>query len=348
MDLLEALTSLTGACAPSGYINEASECARRLLMPLVNEVCTDQLDNVIGVRRSSNSTAPKILLDAHLDEIGFIVTGHENGYLRFHTLGGVDARMLPGRELTMMTDPIGFGVIAAKPPHVLSQEERNHALDVKDLFIDVGLTQDEAVQCYPVGTTAVFRAPLAYLMNHRVTAKALDNRACFCVILRTLELLQTQSLPYELWILGSNMEENGGVGGATGAYAINPDCAVILDVTFATQNDVSERNGFALGCGPAIGVGPSVSSWMTDIMMNTAERHGIPFQIEVMSGHSGTNCDKIQIVREGIATQVLSVPIRYMHTPVETVDLNDIEATARLLAEFLIALGEEMPECLNY
>lgn len=345
MELYNTLSRLSGLAGPSGRIGTVADAAAQLLRPLVDEVSQDRLNSVMGIRRCGKENAPLVLLDAHLDEIGFIVTGHEDGFLCFRTLGGVDPRMLPGRELLLMTEPVGFGVVAAKPPHVLTAAEREQAIAISDLRIDVGLTQEEAQKTYPIGTTAVYREHCTPLQGSRVTGKAMDDRACFCVLLRTLELIQEDSLAADICVLGSNFEETGGDGAVAAAYHLAPACAVAVDVTFATQPDVNAKEGFPLGGGPAIGVGPNMARWMTQRMRDTAQQANIAYQLEIMSGNSGTNGWEIQISREGVATQVLSVPIRYMHTPMEVVDLQDIEQTAQLLAAFLRSLREEDLSC---
>lgn len=345
MELFETLRRLTDLVGPSGYVRAVTDEAEKLLEPLVDEIHRDRLNNIYGVRRCGREGAKKVLLDAHLDEIGFIVTGHDEGFLRFRTLGGVDPRMLPGRELRLMTEPEGFGVVAAKPPHVMAAGEGDKAIAIDDLRLDVGLTQEEAQKRYPIGTTAVYRETLRRLQGSRVAGKALDDRACFTVLLRTLELLKDETLDVDLYVLGSNQEETGGEGASAAAYHIAPDCAVAVDVTFATQSDVSKSKGFPLGSGGVIGVGPNMARWMTERFKACAKAEELPVNLEILSGNSGTNGWDIQVAREGIATQVLSVPLRYMHTPMEVVDLEDLERTARLLAAFLRNLGEEALSC---
>ncbi len=345
---MELDTSLCRLCAisgPSGRVGAVVDTAAELLRPLVDEVSRDKLNNLFGMRRCGKKGAKVVLLDAHLDEIGFVVTGHEEGFLRFSTIGGVDPRMLPGREITLMTEPEGFGVVAAKPPHVLSAGEADKAISLDNLRIDVGLSQEEAQRRYPVGTTAVYRQEYTHLQGERVASKALDDRAGFCTLLRTLELLQDDQLNVDVCVLGSNMEETGGEGAAAAAYHVHPDYAVAVDVTFATQPDVSKDKGFTLGGGPVIGVGPNMARWLTRRFQDQAKSLGMEERLEIMSGNSGTNGWDIQIAREGVATQVLSIPLRYMHTPMEVIDLRDVEQTAQLLAAVVRTLGEEGDVC---
>ena len=345
MDLFETLETLSNLPGPSGNLARVSAAAAELLRPLVDEVETDRMHNVLGVRRCGKENAPRVLLDAHLDEIGFMVTGHDEGFLRFRPVGGVDGRMLPGRELTLMTEPERVGIVAVKPPHVLTTEEREQAIPLEDLRIDVGMSQEEAQRVFPVGTTAVYREKCVRLQGSRVTGKALDDRVCFVMLLRTLELLKEDALDIDLYVLGSNLEETGGTGAAAAAFRVNPACAVAADVTFGVQPDCGKTEAQPLGGGPAIGVGPNMARWITARMKETARREGIPYSIEVMSGNTGTNGWDIQVAREGVATQVISIPQRYMHTPMEIIDLEDVEQGARLLAAFLRNLGKEALGC---
>lgn len=344
MELFETLQSLCSLSGPSGRIGAVAKAAAELLAPLVDEVSVDRVGSVTGVRRCGKENAKKLLLDAHLDEVGFMITGHEDGFLRFCT-AGIDPRILPGREVRLMTQQEGFGVIAAKPPHVLAKGEQDKAQSVDDLRIDVGLNQEEAQKRYPIGTAAVYREGCSRLMGERVTGKALDDRSCFCMLLRTMELLKDEELDMDIYVLGSEREETGGEGAMTAAWRIHPDYAVAVDVTFATQPDVSEDKGFPLGGGAVIGVGPNLARWMTELMKQTAKENDMPVRLEVMSGNTGTNAWEIQTAREGVATQLLSLPLRYMHTPVEVMDLRDIEQGAQLLAAFIRKLGKEAAAC---
>lgn len=347
MNTLETIRTLTGAHGPSGFETAAVEQAEQLLIPLVDRVWRDRLGNVIGVKSCGREHAPKLLLDAHLDEVGFIVMGHEEGFLRFAPLGGVDGRVLPDRELTILTDPPLFGVVATKPPHVMEAGESDKAIPLSELRIDVGFSQEEAVRRIPVGTPVVFRETCQALGSDRIAGKALDDRSCFAVIPRTLELLREKPLDVELYVLGSCREEMNGAGATVGTYGIHPQLAVAVDVTFGRAADTPKEKTFRLGGGPVIGVGPNMSRWMTERLMETAEKLEMPYQIEVMAGNSGTNGWEIQVSREGVATAILSLPLNYMHTPLEVIHQTDVEGCARLLAAFIEDLGEEETVCLR-
>ncbi len=341
MDIRAALEKLCAAGAPSGFERPAVLCARELLEPLVDEVWIDRLGSLVGVRRCGKPNARKLLLDAHLDEIGLIVTGYENGFLRFQAIGGVDLRMLPDRELTVLTDPPLLGVVACLPPHVLSKEDREKAQTIEDFYVDIGLSDDEAKKRVPIGTPMVYRSAFTVLVEDQLCGKAMDDRACFVALLRALELLRDKELDVDLFILGSTMEETTSAGAVTGTQAIWPDWCVAVDTTHGRTPDSTKGETFLLGGGPTVGIGPNMTRWMTRRLFDKAEKEGIPVQKEVMERSSGTNGWEMQICNEGVATVVVSLPIKYMHTPIETLAEGDIERTARLLSAFALDIGKE-------
>ena len=332
----QALERLCTCTAPSGFESPAADVAAELLRPLVDEVSIDRMGNVLGVRRSKTPGAPKLLLDAHLDEIGLIVTGVEDGFLRFRSIGGVDPRMLPGRELVVLTDPPLRGLVACP-----AEGDEDKSVPLNELYVDVGLSQKEAERAIPVGTPMVYRAGCFPLGEEQMCGKSMDDRACFVTLLRAAELLRDKELDVELHILGSTREEVSGAGAVVGTWAVAPDFCVAVDVTHGKTPDGPADKTFELGGGPAIGVGPNMTRWMTERMIAKAKEHGIPYQMEIMSGHTGTNGWEMQISREGVATSVLSLPLKYMHTPVETLSLADMEGVAQLLAAFVENLGKE-------
>lgn len=343
MDYKKVLNSLCTLPGPSGFEGPVAQAAADLLSGVVDEVSIDTMGNVIGVRRCGSPGAHKILLDAHLDEIGFIITGHEEGFLRFSPLGGVDPRMLPDREVTILTQPPLLGVVACLPPHIQTRETMDRSQPIRELFIDVGLSQEEAERRVPIGTPAVYRTGCITLGDNLLCGKALDDRACFAVLLDTMERLQGETLDLDIYVLASTQEETHSTGAITAAYGIIPDLCVAVDVTHGDSPDADKDKTFPLGEGPVIGVGPNCTPWMSERMKRMAEGLGLDYQVEVMSGSSGTNGWPLQVSREGVATAVLSLPLRYMHTPVETVSRLDLEHTAQLLAAFLRGLGKEVP-----
>ena len=341
MHLIDTLRELCEMPGPSGFECLVAERAVSLLREVMDEAALDRFGNAVGVRRCGKPNAPKVLLDAHLDEVGLMITGIKDGFLQFGTIGGVDIRMLPDREVTILTEPPIFGLVTCYPPHLLSKNDTDKSISLSDLFLDVGMDQGQAESRISVGTPVVFRSTFCTLKNGLVSSKALDDRSGFTALLRTAELLREQKLGVDLYLMGSTREEVGGSGGAVGTYTIAPDYCIAVDVTHGKTPDGPKESVFDLGVGPVIGIGPNMNRKLTQQIIACAENLQYTWQAEVMTGHSGTNAWRMQIAREGIATAVVSIPLKYMHSPVEVIDQKDVESVANLLAEWLKTLGEE-------
>lgn len=341
MTLREMILELSAANGPSGFEAPARAAAEKLLTPFVDECHTDRMGNLIGLRRCGKENARKLMLEAHLDEIGLIVTGYEKGFLRFTTLGGVDPRMLPAREVRILTPEPLYGIIDTMPPHALSAEDMEKALGTDKLFVDVGLSEEAVKEKVPLGTPAVFAAGCEELGHSgRICGKALDDRACAAIVIKAMEYLTGKALDVDVYVLLSAQEEVGGRGAQTGVFSIAPDLAIAIDVTHARTPDAKKEETLEMNKGVAIGVGPNMNQSITDALMAVAQEKDIPYQIEVLRGNSGTDAWEIQVSREGVSTALLSLPIRYMHSPVEVMDIEDANAIVRLVAEFAAKAGE--------
>lgn len=341
MELKETIMTLAKSYGPAGFEGPAIRTAENLLRPYVDETYTDTMGNLIGWRRCGKENAPVVMVDAHMDEIGLIVTGYDKGFLRFQTLGGVDPRMLPALEVLVLAEKPLYGVIDALPPHVLSAEEREKPVPMDKLFIDVGLSEEEAKKAVPLGTPVVFNVPCTELGGHQICGKSLDDRSCAAILIHVLEKTMGKKFPFDLAVLLSVQEEVGLRGAMPGAYAVNPEAAIIVDVTHGKTPDASKAKTLAMNGGAAIGVGPNMARSVSDKLEELAAAHKIPYQLEVMSGRTGTNAWNIQVSREGVATGVLSLPLKYMHTPVEVIDLRDAESIVELISLWLENYGEE-------
>lgn len=340
MDLIKTIFTLSEAVGPTGRESEATKAAAELLRPYVDSVTADVSGNLIGIRTAAKRGAKCILLDAHLDEVCLYVTDHHKGFLKFEGVG-IDPRILPGLEVKICTEPPVYGVVNCLPPHILTAEEREKAFEPDKLRIDCGLTQEEAVKKIPVGTPVVY-ATKPFLMGEKtVCGKSLDDRACFATLIRTMEILKDEALPVDVCVLGSVQEEYTGAGAAAGAYNMLPDRAIAVDVTFADTPDSDKKETFALGKGPTVGVGPRLNRKMYQDLLATAKENDIPVSKEILARDTGTNADDMQISRKGVAVATVSLPLRYMHTPIETVHLDDIEHTAQLLAAYILTLKED-------
>lgn len=346
MDIKASLAALCLTSGPSGREQSVAEQAMNLLEPDwgFEPPSMDRFGNFIALRPCGKPNAKKVVLDAHLDEVGLLITGAEEGFLRFRSVGGIDPRMLPNREVTILTQPPSFGLVAVLPPHVQKPGDANKSTPLDELYIDAGLTQEEGEKL--VGTFAVPRGGFRCHLNDVVSGKAMDDRAGFVTLLRTAELLKDEKLDVDLYLMGSSREETNGGGALVGSFAIQPDCFIAVDVTHARTPDGPRDETFPSGKGTVIGIGPNITRWMSDRLITKAKENEISWLPEVMTGHTGTNAWGVQTAREGIPTAVLSLPLKYMHSPVETLDLADMEATAALLAAFVKNLAEEGGEFL--
>lgn len=343
MELRETIKQLSRLNGPSGFEDSVRSAVTQLLEPCVDEVKTDVMGNVFGLRRCGREGAKTLLLDAHMDEIGLIVTGYEKGFLRFGMLGGVDRRMLPAREVIVMADVPLRGVIDTMPPHVLSAEEMDKAIAPDKLFINVGLSQEEAERLVPLGTPVVFAGDIFELGADQLCGKALDDRACAAIILKIMEELRGKELNVNVCAMLSTQEEVGTRGAAAGVFSAAPDWAIAIDVTHGKTPDAKDKDTCEMHGGPAIAVGPNMNRAFTREIFAAGEKLGMKCQTEVIRGNSGTNAWPMQISRAGVATAVVSLPLKYMHTPIETVSVSDAEDIVRLLTEVIISMDGEGP-----
>ncbi len=348
MNILDDLERLCTETAPSGFECNVSGLCAGILEPFVDEIYVDPMYNVVGIRRCGRENARKLMICAHIDEIGLIVTGHEEGFLRFGQLGGVDQRMLPGREVTVLSKKRHFGVIGAAAPHGASPESMNKSIPMKDLRIDVGLSQKRAEREIPVGTPVSFRSPFFELGKDCVCSKSLDDRACFLAVCRAAELLKDRELPWDVYFVGTISEEVGLRGATMTSFAIDPDVCIASDVCQAWTPDCKPTDYISkLGEGPRMPIGANVAPAVAHGITAAAAEKRIPVQITVSPSRTGTDAWAVQTQREGIATAVLSLPLRYMHTPQEVINLRDLELLGELMAEFALEPGEEVRTCLN-
>ena len=330
MDMLETLRLLSEAAGVGG-LSEAADTVQTLLRPLVDEVWQDPMGSVCGLRRCPVPGAPTLLLEAHLDEIGLIVTGiDDKGFLRFDACGGIDRRTIQAIPVVVYGKTPCPGVIGTAPPHLAEKEDKLPPLS--DLVIDVGLSAEEAREVIRPGDRVAFAARFADLGGGRVTGKALDDRAGCAAVLAALSRLKTEEPAVNVAVCFSVQEELGGFGAAVAGFRMTPDAAIATDVSFALTPDARPEQCGVLGKGAMLGISPVLDHALTARLEQLAQEDAIPIQFEVMGGKTGTDADDLSVAAGGIRTALLSIPLRYMHTPVELVDTADIEAVAALMA----------------
>jgi endoglucanase len=281
------------------------------------------------------------MLATHMDEIGLMVAGVKHGFLHLVRMGGVDARILPGQEIIVHGRRDLPGLVASTPPHLIKAAERSKVIPLDQLWIDVGLPAQQVERLVRVGDLVSLRRSPIELKNGLLAGKAFDNRASIAAVTVCLEQLQQTHRRWEVIAVATIQEEVSLLGAATSAFALQPDVAIAIDVTFATQHNANDTETFALDKGPTINVGPNMHPKMVQGLCAAAQRIELETRLEPLTGHSGTDGWAIQVAREGIPTGIVAIPIRSMHTPVETVSVKDIERTGRLLAEFICGLDEE-------
>ena len=267
--------------------------------------------------------------------IGLIVTGIEKGFIRITRVGGTDRRVLLGQEVVVHGERDLPGVVAARPPHVLPPAERTKTVAWDDLFVDVGLPAAEVGRLVQVGDQISFRAEVATLKNHRIAGKAFDDRACVTVVTLALEQIAQVAHVWDVIAVATVQEERGLKGAMTSAHGVAPDLAIALDVTFAAQPSTADCDTVPLGKGPSIGVGPNFHPILAKRLRDIGDAHEIPYHVEAIPGGSGTDAWAIQVSRAGVPTALISIPLRYMHQPVELLDTRDVERAARWLVAFI-------------
>jgi len=344
MNVFDTIKELCELPGPAGFEEVVAARMKAILEPNMDETWIDVLGNVIGVKRCGKENARKLLFDAHIDEIGLIVTSVEEGFLRFSKLGGFDARVIPASGVILQTEPPLYGVISVLPPHILKEEDTKKNFKIEDMFIDVGLTHEEATRLVSPGTHGVVAHSVRSFGEKLICGKAIDDRAGLVAILRALELLKDTDLDVDIYVMASVQEEVGVRGATTGAYAIAPDHCVVVDVDHAKTPDAkSSDTDVVLGDGVVISRGPNMNPMLTDKMIDLAKDKEIKYQINVCpGGSSGTNARAIQVSREGVATALLSIPLKYMHSVNELASLEDLECVAQLLCETAKAMKEEV------
>ncbi|MCL6515558.1 MAG: M20/M25/M40 family metallo-hydrolase [Alicyclobacillus sp.] len=326
-----------------GFEEEVAHRVKAAFARYTDDIRVDRMGNVIAhIRGEGASPRPRILLSAHMDEIALVVTEiSEGGFLRVWQAGGFDPRTLVGQEVVVHGRERLTGIIGSKPPHLTTPEERRQAAPLEDLFIDLAMPEACVRERVTVGDRVTLRRETMDLLNGRIAGKALDDRASIAVILECLETLRGLRHRSDVLAVASVQEEVGVRGAATAGHALNPDIAIAIDVTFADMPGQAPDESFKMGKGPAIAFGPNIHPKVFRGLRDAADRHRVPYQVELTQGPTGTDARAFQIAREGIACGLVGVAIRYMHCSVETAAYDDIAECGRLLAHYIAGVTEK-------
>jgi endoglucanase len=328
--LLEKLTMASGI----GYSGDVRNIIMDELLKFKVKAEVGQDGSVHGVLDGTRDFG--VLLACHLDEIGFMVSSiDEYGRIGFSEIGGTDMRILPGQEVTVCGIENLRGYIGAKPPHLIPKEDRKKVLPIEKLFVDTGLPPKKVKDYVSIGDYISFTGVYRKLQGNLRSIKSLDNRASVaCGILVSKELSKTKH-SCDFHFVATSQEEYTGLGAKIYSYKLPVDSAIVVDVSHAEHPDLKEYEYFPLGKGPTISRGATISEKLYRLLIETAKDLEIPYQVEPIPTYTGTDADSIAFNREGIPTCVVGIPLRYMHTPVEVVSLEDIERTVRLVCNFV-------------
>lgn len=340
MNLKKLVFSLADADGVSGSEKNAAETALGFIKQYSDDACIKNNSVICNIgKRSENK--PHVLIDAHIDQIGMVCSYiTDDGFIKVGNLGGLDRRILAAQQVTIHGKKDICGIICSVPPHLSDGEKKVPAMS--DIIIDTGFSKNQLEETVSLGDAISFSPKCRNLLNSRISGKSLDDRCGVAAVIRMLDILKDDfdKLPCSLTVLFSSQEELGERGAAVAVYEINPDIAVAVDVSFALTADDSREKCGIMGKGCMIGFAPVLDRQLSESLVKIAEDMKIPYQTEVMNGSTGTNADRFSVSRCGVRTATCSIPLKYMHTPAEETDIDDIENTALLLAEFIRRCGK--------
>jgi len=333
---IKELISLPGL---SGYEDPVRDVIAEHWRPLVDELSLSKLGSLHGLRRAAGEgNHPSILLTAHMDAIGLMVTGADDGLIRVMEIGGIDLRILPGQLVTVHGQQDLPGILQMIPDRLQEKSKAGNPPTITDLFVDTGLPAEELQRLVKPGDLISFAQPPVEMSGGTIAGHSLDDRASVAALTLCLEELKNYNLAWDVWAVATIQEEETLLGARTSSYEIKPDSAVAVDVTFAKGPGSCDYHTFHLGKGPTIGVGANMHPALTHTFKELAEEMDLPHAMEYMPKSSGTDAMAMQGNLEGIPCAVIGIPLRYMHTSHEMVALKDIRRTAHLLARFIAQL----------
>lgn len=341
-ELLPLLKKLCSTPGLSGHEAPIRKILEETWQPITDELSISSLGSLHGLKRGTAADPrPSILIAAHMDAIGLMVTSIAEGWLRVTEIGGLDARVLPGQLVTVHGRKDLPGIIVQPPKNLLPAEAQEGPVPIKYLLVDTGLRATEVKQLVRTGDLISFAQEPVELQGDSLAARSLDNRASVAALTLCLEELQTRIHAWDVWAVASTQEEETLGGARTSAFKLRPQIAIAIDVTWGKSPGTPDYTTFPLNKGLTLGWGPNIHPGLYESIKKTADQIEVPYATETMPRHSGTDAFSIQVTAHGIPTMVISIPLRYMHTPVEVVALKDIQRAARLLGEFITSLDIE-------
>ncbi len=348
-ELLPFLKSLITQPGLSGHELPVRRLIEEAWRPLVDETSASRLGSLHALRRgTAPEPRPSLLLAAHMDAIGLMVTGIVDGFLHVTEIGGIDARVLPGQLVTVHGRSDLPGVVAQPPAYLLPPDQGSGPVALEHLLIDTGLEPSRVAKIVRIGDLVSFAQAPVELSSDILSGHSLDNRASVAALTACLDALQGRRTAWDVWAVATAQEEETLGGALTSAFALRPSLAVAIDVTFGTSPGSPGHKTFPIGKGLSLGWGPNIHPAVFKAFKQLADRLEIPYKAEPLPRHSGTDAYHLQIAAEGIPTMVIGIPLRYMHTPVEIISMKDIERAGRLLAEFAAGLEPDFADKLTW
>lgn len=338
-ELQPFLRSLITAPGLSGYEHQVRPLIEEAWRPLVDELTVSRIGSLQGLRKgSAPPPRPSILLAGHMDAIGLMVTGIEQGFLRFTRVGGVDRRILPGQRVTVHGREALPAVIAMPSARQLPPELADSPVGMEYLFVDTGLAPRQVEKLVRIGDLISFAQEPLELTGDALAGHTMDDRVAVAAITVALDELQHLRHSWDVWAVATVQEEETLGGAQTSTFGLHPTAAVAIDVTFAKGPGTSDNNTFALGKGITLAWGPNIHPALFNKFKGIADQLEIPYKVELAPRYTGTDAYATQVAAEGVPSLVIGIPLRYMHTPVETVGLKDITRAGRLIAEVIARL----------
>ncbi len=336
MELKELIIELCSLMSVTGWETREEKKVRELLGGGFDESYTDSVGNIVFIRRSAKENAPKILIDAHMDEIGLVVTDiKEGGFLSVANIGGVDTRILQASDVVIYGKKTIRGVVASTPPHLQKPGESKKLAEIGDILIDTGYPKEELEEFVRVGTPIGFLPKYTELLGDVLSGKGFDDKACAACAAYGISQLEKERLAGDVYLVLSAHEETGRYGGiAAAAYAIDPDYAMVIDVNHAKTPGTEKRDTIAYRGGPSVTVTSVTDRRLTAMTRELAQQKEIAHQISVSASHTGTNAPELQLTRAGIPTVDVGLPLGSMHTCCEVLCIEDCTTLARLVGEF--------------
>lgn len=349
VDLQNFLKQMIRLPGLSGFEGPIRSLIQETWRPLVDEISVSKIGSIHAYKRGQgDSPRLSILIATHMDAIGLMVTRVQDGFIWITEIGGIDARVLPGQPVTVHGREDFPGLVVEPPKWLRAADSDGGATSLEELLVDTGLPLETLAEQVRVGDLVSFAQPPIEMGNTTLAGHSLDNRASVAALTHCLQELNTLVHQWDVWAVATVQEEESLGGAFTSAFDLRPSLAIAIDVTFGNSPGVSGHKSFPVGKGPVLGVGPNIHTGMYRAFKTAAERIEMPVQHEIMPAHSGTDAYALQVAEAGIPTMVVSIPLRYMHTPVEVISTKDVTRVGRLLAEFIRGLDGTFMEKLSW